>query len=420
MKIKRFFAPEMRQAIQLVRAEQGPDAVILSTRSTQGGVEIVAAVDYDAELIDSMAGSERASVQASSAKASAENTGEHAAPEALEPEEPQPTPAQRPRPAAARPAPAAIEWAQDPTLCAMREELRALRGLLQDEVARIAKAEREQSNPVFAATVRRLAGLGFDEELARQVTRAARPDGDPARAWRETLVALADAVPIPAADPLERGGIIALVGATGVGKTTTAAKLAARCAIRYGKSSVALISTDDYRVGAQRQLASFGMLLGVPVRQARSAAELAAHISDFGERRVVIIDTAGMSQRDAGLIGATRDLIGIADVRSYLVMSANLQREVMDEVAAAFHEHGPAGCILTKVDEAARLGPAISAVVRHRLPIAFLSEGQRVPEDLKIARTQELVARAITQPNRGPQAGHIAAQTQTEVEYVQA
>ncbi|NHA13353.1 flagellar biosynthesis protein FlhF [Thioalkalivibrio sp. XN279] len=373
MKIKRFFATDMRQAIHQVRAEQGPDAVILSTRTTAGGVEIVAAVDYDAELVTGMLGG------------------------AAEPAQPvqsaQPEPEEE---AYQRPSPERIEWSQDPALSAMQAELKSLRAILQEQVSRLSCSDQDRRFPLRAELVKRLAAIGLDESLARDIAGKTSTMRGAAPAWREALVGLARELPVVAADPLEEGGLIALVGATGVGKTTTAAKLAARACMRFGSGAVAMISTDDFRVGAQRQLGAFGLLLGVPVRQVASAEQLQASLAEFSGRRVVIVDTAGMGQRDLRLLQEMRKLTGVDSLQSYLVLPANVQREVMEEVIDAFGRERLAGCVLSKVDETARLGAVLSAVIAQRLPVAFVSNGQRVPEDLALARCQDLVASAVS------------------------
>ena len=419
MKIKRFHAPDMRQAIRMVRDDVGPDAVILSTRNTGGGVEIVAAIDYDAELVDRMVGDGHTESRDEQAAAPAQASAPlDPAPERPEPEHdrndeqrpawkehiaarpaqvrdgpaPQPQPQPQPRPATSR-----VEWVQDPALSAMQEELKSLRAILQDQMARLATSDYDRREPVRAEIGRRLSKAGFDESVARGIAAGTTDLATLGDAWQEALFGLARRLPVAPVEQIEQSRIIALVGATGVGKTTTAAKLAARACLRYGSKSVALISTDDYRVGAQRQLASFGLLLGLPVRQARSTSELADHLAEFANRRQVIIDTAGMSQRDLRLLEESRKLGELGNVENYLVMSANVQREVMDEVIDAFGRERLAGCILTKLDEAARLGPALSTVLTRQLPVAFVSEGQRVPEDLRPARARDLIASALAQ-----------------------
>ena len=432
MKIKRFFAPDMRQAIRTVRDEQGPDAVILSTRSTAGGIEIVAAVDYDAELVNGIFGDARgtssrkpADERAADETGDDEHDGDTATDSvraggspvepAAEPSSerlPEPEPgvklAGAPEPASppaartrtAEPGKPRIEWSQDPMLVAMQDELKSLRALLQDQVARLATADYDRRDPVRAEIVRRFVACGFEEKTARRIAAATSDGAEPARAWREALFRLANWLPVTAGDPLECSQAIALVGATGVGKTTTAAKLAARACLRFGSKSVALVSTDDFRVGAHRQLASYGLLLGLPVRHARSADELADQLEEFDNRRIVIVDTAGVGQRDARLIDETRSLVRTGALQSHLVLSSNVQQEVIEEVIAAFGTDRLAGCILTKLDEASRLGPALSTALAHHLPISFVSSGQRVPEDIKIARPRDLVARAFSFPGR--------------------
>lgn len=431
MKIKRFFAPDMRQAIRTVRDEQGPDAVILSTRSTAGGIEIVAAVDYDAELVNGIFGdAQGAGARQSSPDRSVDKIADETADETDETAEtadaiagetveaavpepaatidqrreravrPAPEPGPQPRSRATEPRAPRIEWSQDPMLSAMQDELRSLRALLQDQVARLATADYDRRDPVRAEIVRRFVACGFEENTARRIAGATSDGAEPARAWREALFRLANWLPVAEVDPLDSSQAIALVGATGVGKTTTAAKLAARACLRFGSKSVALISTDDFRVGAHRQLVSYGLLLGLPVRHARSAAELAEQLEEFDNRRLVIVDTAGVGQRDARLIDETRALARTGTLQSHLVLSSNVQQEVMDEVIEAFGPGQLAGCILTKLDEAASLGPALSTVLAHQLPISFVSSGQRVPEDIKVARSRDLVARALSSSGR--------------------
>lgn len=438
MKIKRYFAPDMRRAIRMVRDEQGPDAVILSSRNLNNGVELVAAVDYDAELVSGMCGAPAEAAPATPvapAASPAEETKVSVAPDLQAPhqpaaperratldellrEPPQPAvnrfsfSASPPRGAStsgARNLPGAadtartheqqVEWVQDPALVAMQEELKTLRAILQDQVARLATSDYDRREPVRAEIVRRMVRFGFDEVVARGIAAGTAGLATQAEAWREAIFRLAKRLPVAATDPLEQGGVIALVGATGVGKTTTAAKLAARACVMHGQRSVALVSTDDFRVGAQRQLASFGLLLGLPVRQARSPAELAEQLAELCDRHLVIVDTAGVGQRDLRLIEETRKLTGVPDLRSYLVLSANVQREVMDQVVEAFGRERLAGCILTKLDETALLGPALSALLSHQLPAIYSCGGQRVPEDLAIARSRDLVTRALSLPS---------------------
>ena len=380
MRIKRYFAQEIRQAIAQVREELGPDAVILSTRRTEGGVELVAATDYDEGLLE---------------RELAAPAGRPAAPSA-------PAPAaagERPGPAAADAGEGAKErrvvWAQDPAIVQMREEIQALRGLIEEGLSRLAWGELGRRAPRRVELLRRLGALGLAPEVAAAVAEQVGEQDDGERAWRQALAALARMLPVAADDLLDEGGIVALVGPTGVGKTTTVAKLAARFALRHGQRSVALVSTDGYRVGAHDQLLTYGRLLGVPVQPAASREELGRVLQGLLDRRLVLIDTAGMGPRDLRLSEALGALAGVPMVRRYLVLSAAAHPAALEEAVRAFAPAGLDGCVLTKLDEAGTLGEALSVTIRHRLPVAWLTDGQRVPEDLQPARAHVLVSKAV-------------------------
>ncbi len=383
MKIKRYFAPELRQAIRQVREEQGPEAVILSNRRVSGGVEIIAAVDYDETLLDQAI-----------AVAPAES---HREP----PQEPQTveetTVAESSGPASSSsPAGRGTNiWSQEPTLVEMQRELRFLRDLLEDQLSSLAWGEMARRQPLRARLLKRLGDLGLDSELAQDLAGKISPDEDFPRVWRSALERLCRRVPVSDDDILTQGGIVALVGPTGVGKTTMVAKLAARFVLRHGRRHVALVTTDSYRIGAQEQLRAYGRILGAPVYAAGDENELRAVLHELQDRRLVLVDTAGMSQRDLRLSEQFTTLHGGGPrIQTYLVLSATSQRAVLDEVAQAFRGVALAGGILTKVDETASLGGALSVAVRRRLPLAYIGDGQRVPEDIHPARAAVLVARA--------------------------
>jgi flagellar biosynthesis protein FlhF len=206
-------------------------------------------------------------------------------------------------------------------------------------------------------------------------------------------------------DLLDTGGVVAVVGATGVGKTTTVAKLAARYVMRHGPEGVCLLSTDTYRIGAREQLLSYARILGVPLFVAADRQELAAILAAQSHRKMILIDTAGMSQRDTRLAEQFELLRSQgANTRILLALQATADFQTLDELAATYAGVAPAACVLTKVDEAASLGAAISVVVRHRLPLAWCTNGQRVPEDIHPAHNKRmwLVATAISLARRRP------------------
>lgn len=416
MKIKRFFAPDIRQAIKLVREELGPEAVILSNRQVKGGVEIVSAVDYDENLLQEFAGDatgaaatqstdERASsprqpVPAGQVSALAQSFApkEKAAP-ASRPQAPRPQSAAKA--AAVAPPPAdqnkqVLVWSQEPTLVEMRREIETLRGLLENQLSGLAWSDLHRRFPLKAQLLQRLSKLGLSAELGQRIADTLRSSRDMDTLWRDALQLLSSQVPIQSDDILNTGGVIALVGPTGVGKTTTIAKLAARFALRHGPRHVGLITLDNYRVGAHEQLRAYGRILDVPVRVASSGDELNRFIGDMDERRLILIDTAGVSHRDKRM---TEQLAMLRrpdnKIQNYLVLSSTTRLSALEDIAQA-HQSAPIhGCILTKLDETTSLGSSLSAVIQFGLPVAFYSDGQRVPEDLHTARAETLVDRAV-------------------------
>jgi len=219
---------------------------------------------------------------------------------------------------------------------------------------------------------------------------------EPDQGWRRALYFLASEIQTAGDSLLEEGGVVAMIGPTGVGKTTTLAKLAARFALRHGSRSVALISTDNYRIGAQEQLNTYARILDVPIRSAADVEELNVALNVFADKRLVLIDTAGMSQRDMQ-INEQISLLqsGRKPVRNILALSATTQQAALQQAIEAFGVANPDACILTKLDEAASLGGVLSAIVHSNLKVAYITDGQKVPEDLHLARPHTLVSRAV-------------------------
>lgn len=375
MKIKRYFAADMRQALQLVREEQGPDAVILSNRKVDGGVEIVAALDYDEALVERMTREEaKAAAPAARAEAVAQASAEP------------------PR----RRNDVRVEWSQDPAITAMRNEIKTLRGLVETQLTGLAWAEMRQHQPLRAQVLERLTRLGLSAGLCHELAERVQYCDDAEHNWRQALGLLARRIPVTDDDILTYGGVVALVGPTGVGKTTSVAKLAARYTLRHGPDRVALITTDSYRIGAQQQLRTFGRLLNAPVYVANDAAELGRLLESLRDVPLVLIDTAGASPRDVRLVEQMAVLkAGRGAVRTYVVLAATTQRKALEETVRAFGNIALDGCLLTKLDETASLGEALSVVAQRQLPVAYISDGQRVPEDLQPARANNLVTRSV-------------------------
>jgi flagellar biosynthesis protein FlhF len=299
--------------------------------------------------------------------------------------------------AAAPVAPVRLAATQDASLVAMRREVATLRTLLQGQLASLAWSDRLRREPQKAEVLRSLSVMGIAPDVAR-VLAGRVPAGTHAGAaghmaqavLLKHLVAVEDTL-------LTEGGVLALVGPTGVGKTTTIAKLAARWALRHGTEGVALVSLDHYRIGAREQLLTFARILGIPMHVAASGRELAAVLERLAGHRLVLIDTAGMSPRDERLAEQFLTLGAPGRrIRTLLALPANGEQAGLDQIVRSYSRVRPEAVVLTKLDEAASLGPALSVTVRHALPLAWLADGQRIPEDLSpaLAKRVWLVKRA--------------------------
>ncbi|MCK4709341.1 MAG: flagellar biosynthesis protein FlhF, partial [Gammaproteobacteria bacterium] len=278
----------------------------------------------------------------------------------------------------------------------LKKELRALRSMMETQMSMMSWEKQKKQNPVTAGLLKRLSELGLTVDISKQVLEKVTNNEDVQLASKQAINALINLVPVASDDILKRQGIVALVGATGVGKTTTIAKLAARYVMAHGADQIALITLDNYRIGAQEQLYNYSKILNVAVHNAKDSNELHKVLQNLYDKKLILIDTAGMSQKDLRICEQFNTLKqGADEVRSYVVLAANAQTSALDEIVRAFKETNVSGCILTKLDESASLGGAISMLVRHKLPVAYISDGQAVPEDLHISYARELVARAL-------------------------
>ena len=415
MKIKRFQAGTMREAIRMVREEQGPDAVILSNRRIPGGVEVVAATDYDAALVQSAAQRQSqaarevevdppppaAQAAPAPARVSTQAVGIEALTRGVRNAVPQAQPAmtqiavEAKAPVASPEAePAATAQSVEATE-QLNREIQTLRSLLEEQLAGLRWGDMQKHRPRQAQALRALANLGLEAELARSIAEELPEASDADRARFLPLGLLARRINADAADPIMQGGVIALVGPTGVGKTTTIAKLAARYAARFGVRDIALVTADQYRIGAQEQLYTYGRLLGVPVHAVSAQDSLPSLLERLSDRRLVLIDTAGLSQRDK-MLGTQSQQLKLAGegLKTWLVLAANAQPGALADIVDRFGGNGLDGCVLSKIDEAHRLGGALSVVIRNGLRVHYAANGQRVPEDLAPARADRLVLQA--------------------------
>lgn len=413
MKVKRYIADDMSTALREVREELGADAVILSSQQLEDRVEILAAKDYDVNLINQALDQNRASSRKESAadyfeRAAADReASQRVASLHKDRQEAQletPTPEQSVAEAPAAPHQAAGLYQpppENPEFSAMRNEIKSLKALIESRHTLDDWNQLTRQHPLRISLYKKLTELGLSQDVCKYLAKGLEDHDNIDEALQAALKQLLHQIPVADDDLLNQGGIYAMVGPTGVGKTTTIAKLAARFAMRHGQRHVAMISTDNYRIGAQEQLVTYGRLLGVPVYTANTAEELQQQLQRLYDKKLILIDTAGMSQRDLRL---SEQLAGLGVkgtiVQTYLVLAANAQLATLNDVILSFRKANLAGCMLTKLDEAGSLGGIISALIRHHLPMAYVSQGQRVPEDLQPARASELVKLMIEYANR--------------------
>jgi flagellar biosynthesis protein FlhF len=401
MNVKKFTAPTSREALRKVRDALGPDAVILSNRPVDGVVEILALAGDDV---------------ASMASPAPESEMAQPQPQLHHVAEPAPAPAAQSyanRRAAPQPEPAldmaamtsmmsaAIAQAKESAaaeMSGMMSELRAMRGLMETQLAELSWGTTQQREPQKAAVLREMLAAGFSASLARYLVEKLPANKDAAESlnWIKTVLSRNLSTMSDEDAILDQGGVFALVGPTGVGKTTTTAKLAARCVMRHGPEKLALITTDAYRIGGHEQLRIYGKILGVMVHSVKDEADLRIALKELKNKHTVLIDTIGMSQRDQMVTEQVAMLSESGtDVKRLLCLNATSTNETLNEVVRAYQGSGLAGVIMTKLDEAASIGNVLDVLIRQKLNLFYISNGQRVPEDLHLADRAMLVDRAF-------------------------
>ncbi|MCU6502384.1 flagellar biosynthesis protein FlhF [Rugamonas sp. A1-17] len=447
MNVKKFTAPTSREALRKVRESLGPDAVILSNRQADGGVEILALANDDAASLampapHSPMADPAPSLDLSTAapQGRADQRLELRLEQRMEPrfESNIPTPAPAALPAqpvrrvvasnssfasatkaaaaapAAAPAKAMIDAEQIAAMVSaavasakqnaaaemqgMMSEIRAMRGMMETQLAEISWGTTQAREPQKAAVLREMLAAGFSASLARYLIEKLPANRDAADSLRWIKNVLTRNLQTMANEDalIEQGGVFALVGPTGVGKTTSTAKLAARCVMRHGPDKLALITTDAYRIGAHEQLRIYGKILGVMVHSVKDEADLRIALKELKNKHTVLIDTVGVSQRDQMVTEQVSMLQGAgSDVKRLLCLNATATQETLNEVVRAYQGSGLAGCIMTKLDEAAAIGNVLDVVIRQKLNLFYVSNGQRVPEDLHLADPAYLIDRAF-------------------------
>ena len=388
MNVKRIVAKTSREAMRQLRDALGPDAVILSNRAVEGGVEVLA---LPAEDIAAMA---PPVVDEPVVSLSHRATMREMPPE-TEPE-PEVTIKRRLIERVAVPTEDSAQLAQS-VVGELRGEIKAMQARLESQLADLAWRDLPGRDPAGASVMRDMLAAGFSATLAREMLETLpKGDAEQAQAWmRNTLMKRLNVMQSET-DMLDGGGVFALMGPTGAGKTTTTAKLAARFVVRHGADKLALLTTDSYRIGGHEQLRIYGKILGVTVHAVRDAADLRLALSELRSKHTVLIDTVGMSQRDQAVAEQVEMLFQAGkQIKRLLLLNATSHGDTLNEVVQAYQTRGLDGCILSKVDEAASLGPALDCAIRHELNVHYLATGQRVPEDLHLANRQYLIHRAF-------------------------
>lgn len=437
MTVKRFVSPTAREALRRVKEELGPDAIVVANKAVPGGVEITAMSADSLNALSTIneprrntgfqpvAGDEDDYTVSLSAKTHSSVPFRPWQPAATAPA-PQ-IEAERPK---LRPLPRRDELSfldssdhssspitvpridknagsvtggtsgSDQQVSKLMAEMQGIKHLLERQLAGFAWGEVSRQHPARAMMTAELLDSGFSSALAHRLVADMPPqmDATAGRRWIGAALSRRLRTTAPDCDLIDQGGVFALVGPTGVGKTTTTAKLAARCVVRYGAERLALLTTDGYRIAAHEQLRIYGRILGVPVHVVRDSDDLRRTLVELRDKHMILIDTVGMSQRDRMVAEQAAMLTRSGEVKRLLLLNAGSRGDTLDEVVKAYSGEDLAGCILTKIDEAASLAPAVDVVVRHGLLLTYVANGQRVPEDMHLPNRNYLLHRSLKQP----------------------
>ncbi|WP_428035213.1 flagellar biosynthesis protein FlhF [Amphritea sp.] len=496
MKVKRFFAPDMRQAMQRVRDEIGPDAVIVSNHRVAGGVEVVAAHEHEYEAAQQAFKRKRAvensrheSLQKQPLKSNLAEELRKAQVRIATAQEGMSEPRQKNRqldgdddelseildalkrrqrgrvhqPPNIQETATRIEQPRlDPgrlehefrpavdeislgaederkMIDSLQEEIESLKSLLsrprepEDDglldysapapkrvppapvPKRQERPRHEQADSAIVKVERRLERIGLGPQISRQLSATVADDDELDDAWRSALTRFSDRIPVMGEDFVERGGMIAFVGPTGVGKTTTIGKLAARYVLKHGSSSVALVTTDSYRIAAHEQLLTFGRILDVPVRVVDENNSLDEVLLSLRSKRLVLIDTAGMNAHEPHTQAQLNMLEDVSvRLKKLLVLSCSSQRHVIESAYETYAPLGLSGCVLSKLDESGNLGEALDLIMENGLSVSYVTDGQRVPDDIDVAQKKDLVSRAVITAQKATRSRRVFNEHQRE------
>lgn len=426
MNIKRFFGKNSREALSLVRKELGEDAVILSNRSMNGGNEIMAFKEEDMHAMianqsmpqqthDDSEPTTLLSLINKKNRTQTSNTSDKKS-ESISDDADKPaggnkqTKTTRQDNAKSKPASTLLpsdemqsQQVSSQQMTEMLNEMREMRRVVESQLTTISWSNILQRDPIKSSILSTLLAAGFSAALSRQMTERLPIDlnQEAASAWIKTtlaknLITVEDSYAEEETEVLDQGGIFALIGPTGVGKTTTMAKLAARYVMKHGTQDLGLITTDAYRVGGYEQLRIYGKILGVMVHAVKDEADLKIALSELKGKHTILIDTVGVSQRDQMVAEQISMLSNSsAPIKRLLCLNATSTGETLADVIQAYKGKGLDGCIITKLDEAATIGNALDIAIREKLKLYYTTNGQRVPEDIQLANKQQLIEHAL-------------------------
>ncbi|MDQ2078079.1 flagellar biosynthesis protein FlhF [Marinimicrobium sp. ABcell2] len=448
MQVKRFLAADMRRALEMVRQELGPDAIILSSNRTKDGVEILTtkqaapplaqerapsqALDSENDLNPVTSGQQRVeAIEQARQRQMATRAAQESADEFLRANQrvnagiPRRTavndamPMSAPKPGSAadryglKDLPESARAKSDQTeLSQLQTEMAEMRLLLEEQLSQMLGAQGTPGTPVMASVGRRLERLGLPKEITTRVLHGCKRPDSLGHSWSDALATLSQQLPVDASDQVSRGGVYALVGPTGAGKTTTIGKLAARYVMEHGPREVALVTTDSHRIGAQDQLRALARILRVPVRVVDENNSLESVLFSLRRCRLVLVDTAGFNHGDPRLAEQMQTLAQQPQVTPLLVLSCNSHPQMLRASVHAYGGNALQGCIFTKLDETASLGEALGLAMQSGLPIVYTTDGQDIPRDIDVARAHTLVAKAAALLKSAPTA-HARTGTET-------
>lgn len=406
MKVRRYVAATSREAMRKVKNDLGGEAVILSNRKISGGVEIMALADSE---MTNLVGAH----QPDQFREKDENPRELLSPEPVAARSPSADESsaafvyaahtaqegagkQKDRQSAIdSPLPKSIpeNIVTEDFVRSLMNEIHTMRSTLEEQLAAVAWGNATQRRPEKMKMLGTLLNAGFSPLLSRRLVDKLSEGLTYMQSLKQALSALEFNLQTTASDEMiQKGGVYTLLGATGVGKTTTIAKIAARSVIRHGADKVALLTTDSYRIGGHEQLRIYGRLLGLSVRNIQDADDLQLTLSELKNKHIVLIDTIGMSHRDQMVAEQIAMFARTgANIKKILVVSATSSGSTLDEIISTYSKYGIHGCVITKLDEAASMGAALDAVIRRKLILHYVTDGQKVPEDIHPANGRNLL-----------------------------